>query len=82
MPDHPLECEAMDTPDSAVKLTDSAAEKIADPGLRDPKDLGNSALLQPTRGDDLLHLDHEVGTNQKMLCLFAPESKVSEHVAG
>ncbi len=59
---------------------DLPAYEVADARLRNAHQLGGLALGELTLLDELLHLDHEHGTDPKMLGLFHAKAKIGEHV--
>jgi hypothetical protein len=65
-----------------AEQVDTPAKEIAHAGLRYAKNLGRGLLLQTAGGDELLHLNHEVGADQQMFGFLAGKADVSEDIAG
>lgn len=57
------------------------AKEIADSGLSHAQSLGGSLLFEPASRDKLLHLDHEIRPDQKMLGFLATESHITEDIS-
>ena len=64
-----------------AEQVDAAAQEMAHPRLGYPENRGRLGLLQMSRGDDPLELDHEVGTDQQMLGFLRREAEIAEDIA-
>src|SRR6266850_464586 len=65
-----------------TEQVDTPTEEIADAGLSHTEYLGRCSLFEAAGRDELLHLDHEVRSDQQMLGLLAAKPEVTEYIPG
>src|SRR5713101_6369181 len=65
-----------------TEQVDPPTEEIADAGLSHTEYLGRCSLFEAAGRDELLHLDHEVRSDQQMLGLLEAKPEVTEYIPG
>ena len=65
-----------------TKEVDTPPEEITDARLSHAQSLGGRLLLEPTRRNELLYLNHEIRPDQQVFGLLTAKPKVTEHVSG